>query len=101
MTGGLPDTVSYLPGFDPADSELCSGWHEGASMAGRPFRSPKLTAAGAARVADRVRAAGLEARRERSLSQVVAALAAAGLVGGVIIAMYLPIFDMAGNIKSG
>jgi type IV pilus assembly protein PilC len=24
-----------------------------------------------------------------------------GVIGGVVVAMYLPIFEMAGNIKSG
>jgi hypothetical protein len=75
--GASPQKVFHLPGLDPDDSEDHSGWHEGVTAAGLRFRSPRLTVAGAARVADRVRAAALEARRERPLAQVVRALAVA------------------------
>ncbi len=75
--GTSPEKVFHLPGFDPADSRDSSGWYEGVTASGLRFRSPRLTVSGAARVADHVRAAALEARRERSLAQVVEALAGA------------------------
>lgn len=78
MTAGTsPQAIFHLPGLDSDDAALCSGWHEGATAAGLRFRSPRLTPSGAARIADRVRGAALAARRERSLAQVVGAVAGA------------------------
>ena len=70
-----PEQVFHLPGLDATDPESSSGWYEGVTAAGLRFRSPRLTAAGAALAADRVRASALEPRQERSLGQVVRSLA--------------------------
>ncbi len=75
--GTVPEKVFHLPGLDPADSGASSGWYEGVTAAGLRFRSPRLTVSGAVCVAEHVRAATLEARRERSLAQVVKAVAGA------------------------
>lgn len=63
----------WLPGL-PGSPEA---WHRGRTATGRPFRTPALDATGARAVAERVRAATLEARRTRSLEDVVGAGAAA------------------------
>ncbi len=75
--GTSPERIFHLPGLDPANASDSSGWYEGVTAAGLRFRSPRLTVAGAARVAGHVRAAALDARRERSLAQVVQAVAGA------------------------
>ena len=72
-----PEEVFHLPGLDPGSSGDSAGWYEGVTAAGLRFRSPRLTVAGASRVAEHVRAAALEARRERKLAQVVRAVAGA------------------------
>lgn len=49
----------------------------GAAAAGAPFRSPRLTSGQAAKVAEMVRGAALQARSERRVEEVVRAIAAA------------------------
>lgn len=67
----------HLPGLDADDPALCSGWVDGRTVAGRAFQVPAPTAEGAARITGEVRRAALQARRERSLAEVVQAAATA------------------------
>ena len=71
----MPDLSDpwYLPGWD---ARLPSGglWYEGRSGSGRSFRAPRLSAAEAEKVADRVLESALAARDERRLKEIVAAV---------------------------
>lgn len=66
----------HLPGLDDPTAE---GARRGRTPGGAAVRAPGLDEAGAARVAEAVRAAGREARRERSVEEVMAATSRAAL----------------------
>ncbi len=64
----------HLPGFEEPPAR---GEREGRTPSGATFRAPRLDAAAARGVASTVRRAALEARRERSVEEVVAAVSRA------------------------
>ncbi len=60
----------HLPGY----SGRPESWHEGTRPGGAPFRTPALTRADAAQVADTLRESVLRARAIRSVDQVIGAI---------------------------
>jgi hypothetical protein len=74
----------HLPGLEAVSAGDTSGgaWHSGTTAAGVSFRTPRLDAVSAGKVAESVGRAALRARAERSLEEVIdgVARAAARLV---------------------